>query len=127
MIGRLQAIDLATRELAWTHNQITPLSTSALATGGGLVFCGDMDPSLKAFDDATGELLWQAKLDDLPNSNLITYSVDDKQYVAVVAGMKNFHVDGLQIIFRGFMANSGKPRAVAPSGGAAIWVFALGE
>ena len=37
-----------------------PLSTSLLATAGGVVFSGDLDPALKAFDDATGKLLWQA-------------------------------------------------------------------
>lgn len=126
MLGRLQAVDLATRELSWAHNQVTPLSTAALATAGGLVFCGDMDPSLKAFDDATGELLWQARLDDMPNSSLVTYSVDERQYIAVIVGMRNFHIDGLSTIFRSFAAQSDKPLQVSsPKGGAAIWVFAL--
>ena len=60
MMGRVQAFDLANQKLAWTSHQVTPPSTGLLATAGGLLFSGDIDPSIKALDDATGELLWQA-------------------------------------------------------------------
>ena len=72
MMGRLQAIDVAGRKLAWVHHQRAPLSTSVLATAGGVLFSGDLDPALKAFDAATGKQLWQAALDDLPSSSIIT-------------------------------------------------------
>ena len=123
LIGRMQAIDVVKQELAWVSEQVTPISTAALSTGGGLVFSGDTDPSLKAFDDSNGELLWQATLDDNPSSNLVTYSVGDTQYVAVVVGMKNFHIDALAGALMG--VNTGTPRNNSPKGGAAIWVFAL--
>ncbi len=125
MLGRLQAIDVVNQKLAWIHDQVSPISTGLLATGGGLVFSGDIDPSLKAFDDTSGELLWQAKLDDAPSSSLITYRVEDKQYVAVVVGMRNFHIDGLSGTFGGLGVGSDAPRNNSPKGGAAIWVFAL--
>ncbi len=101
MIGRLQAIDVANQRLAWTVNQIYPITSGLLATAGGLVFSGDLEPSLKAFDDGNGELLWEAALDDAPNTSIMAYSVDDRQFVAMVVGMRNFHVDGLRSIFRG--------------------------
>ena len=125
MLGRLQAIDVVNQKLAWTRDLVSPLSTGVLATGGGLVFTGDIDPSLKAFDDTSGELLWQAKLDDSPSSSLVTYRVEDKQYVAVVVGMKNFHVDGISGAFLGPISDSDVPSNDSPKGGAAIWVFAL--
>jgi len=125
MLGRLQAIDVANQKLAWSHDQVMPPSTSLLATRGGLLFSGDMDPSLKAFDNATGELLWQANLDDMPNSSVITYSVDDRQYVAVVVGMSNFHINGLATTYREFSADLENPRPLPPKGGAAIWAFAI--
>ena len=125
MLGRLQAIDVVNQKLAWTHDQVAPLSTGLLATGGGLVFSGDLDPSLKAFDDTSGELLWQVKLDDAPSSSLVTYRVKDKQYIAVVVGMTNFHIMLLSTTYREFSSNSDKPRNDSPKGGAAIWVFAL--
>ena len=125
MLGRLQAIDVDHQKLAWVHHQTTPLSTGLLATAGGLVFSGDMDPSLKAFDAASGELLWRAELDDLPSSSLITYSVNDTQYVAVVVGFKNFHIQGLLGDFNQVRTKLDLPRLDPPKGGASIWVFAL--
>lgn len=125
MLGRLQAVDVVNRKLAWAHNLATPISTAALATAGGVVFAGDMEPSLKAFDDRTGELLWKAMLDDMPSSNLVTYSVEGRQYVAVVVGMTNFHINTLLEAYRRSMANAGTPLGDLPKGGAAIWVFAL--
>jgi alcohol dehydrogenase (cytochrome c) len=43
MVGRLQAIDVANQKLAWNHDQVTPPSTGLLATGGGLLFSGDLE------------------------------------------------------------------------------------
>ncbi len=124
MMGRVQAIDTRTQELAWNADQLTPPSTGLLSTGGGLVFSGDIDPSLQAFDDATGEVLWEAPLDDLPSSSLITYLVDDIQYVAVVVGMTNNWVRDITSSFRRFTKTEGMP---GDFGGASISVFALGS
>ena len=122
MMGRLQAIDVANRKLAWNTDQVTPPSTGILTTAGGLVFSGDIDPSLKAFDDQTGELLWQAPLDDTPSSSLITYKVGGTQYVAVVVGMTNNHIRDITRHYRQWSSTEGAP---GDRGGAAIWVFAL--
>jgi alcohol dehydrogenase (cytochrome c) len=127
-VGRLQAIDLVNRKLGWTHDLAAPLSTSTLATGGGVVFTGDLEPSLKAFDDRTGELLWQARLDANPSSGVITYEVDGRQYVAVVVGFSNFHIAGLASQRGGESSEDAEPAALPvanPQGSAAIWVFAL--
>lgn len=125
MLGRVQAIDLENQELAWTYNQTTPPSTALLATGGGLVFSGDLDPSLKAFDDLSGELLWQAGLDDLPSSSLVSYSINDKQYIAVVVGLTNNHVRDISRAYYEFRWSADRTRIDSPKGGAAIWVFSL--
>ena len=122
-MGRVQAFDIAAGTLAWTHDLAAPVSTGTLATAGGVVFAGDLDPSLKAFDDATGELLWQAALDDLPSSSLMTYAVDDAQYVAVVVGLRNNHVSDLSRRYQAVRERAGDPDAAPPEGGAAIWVF----
>ena len=124
MMGRLQAMDVAGRKLAWVHHQRAPLSTSVLATAGGLVFVGDLDPTLKAFDDSTGKQLWQAALDDLPSSSVITYSVGSTQYVAVVVGLRNNHINDLSGNYNAFRKNRGDTSGPPLRGGAAIWVFA---
>ena len=95
-----------------------------LSRGGGLAFSGHTDPSFKAFDDATGELLWETPLDDLPSSSVITYIVNEVQYVAVVVGMTNNWIRDITRPYRRFTNTEGMP---GDMGGAAIWVFALGE
>ncbi|MDD9888760.1 MAG: PQQ-binding-like beta-propeller repeat protein [Gammaproteobacteria bacterium] len=118
--GRLQAIDLKTRELAWQHREEIVPASASLATAGGLVFLGYLDSKLKAFDQRNGEILWETQLDAIPAAFPITYSVEGKQYVAVVAGQLNIHTGiwlGLQNQFSGFV-----PKAPGP---AALWVFAL--
>ena len=84
----------------------------------------DTDPSLKAFNDTTGELLWEYGLDDLPSSSVITYKAGGTQYVAVVLGMGNFHIQALAgtLSIDGATADQA---SATPEGGAAIWVFAL--
>ncbi len=84
--GHLQAIDVESREMLWTERQRAPLSTGVLSTDGGLVFVGSLDRRLTAYDDASGETLWSTVLNDVPNSNPITYAVDGRQYLAIVVG-----------------------------------------
>ena len=126
-MGRLQAMDVSGTKLAWRHDLESPISTSALATAGGLVFIGDLGPSLKAFDDRDGKLLWSATLDANPNSSVISYSVGDTQYVAVVAGLSNFHIGAMAPRYKRFRAARGLPEIPTPTGVPSVQVFALGK
>jgi len=94
-IGRLQAINLATRELAWSFREFMPPASAVLATGGGLVFGGALDQSFKAFDQADGEVLWSTDLGDIAASFPITYSVNGKQHIALVVGQPGLHASAL--------------------------------
>lgn len=85
-IGRLQAFNLAERTLGWQHRDRAPQSTASLPTAGGLVFQGTQDRFFRAHDDATGKVLWQTRLGDVPNSFPISYAVDGHQYIAVTSG-----------------------------------------
>ncbi len=123
-MGRLQAMDVSGKKLAWRHDLEAPISTSALSTAGGIVFVGDLDPALKAFDDRDGKLLWSAPLDANPSSSVITYSVGATQYVAVVTGMGNYHIGAMSGRYQEFRKSRGLP-ATTPTGGPAIQVFAL--
>ncbi|MGD8809102.1 MAG: PQQ-binding-like beta-propeller repeat protein, partial [Gammaproteobacteria bacterium] len=84
--GRIQAIDLETRRTLWTTRQRAPQTTGTLATAGGLVFAGALDRWFTAYDDATGEALWRARLGDVPSAAPISFGVDGRQYVALVVG-----------------------------------------
>ena len=41
---------------------------------------------IAAYDASTGEELWKTCLNDVPNSDPLTYAVNGKQYVAAVVG-----------------------------------------
>jgi alcohol dehydrogenase (cytochrome c) len=84
--GRLEALNLETRKVAWIVRQRAPMSTGALATAGGVVFAGSIDRVMRAFDDANGKVLWEARLNDVPNAPPISFGSNGKQYLAVIAG-----------------------------------------
>jgi alcohol dehydrogenase (cytochrome c) len=84
--GRVQAIDLKTRKTRWIAAQRAPMTSGVLATAGGLVFAGGLDRVFSAFDAADGKLLWSTRLGDVPTGAPITFAVDGRQYVAIVAG-----------------------------------------
>jgi alcohol dehydrogenase (cytochrome c) len=126
-MGLLQAMDISGNKVAWKRDLDAPISTSALATAGGVVFIGDLDPALKAFDDRDGKLLWSAPLDANPNSILSTYSVGNTQYVAVVTGMGNYHIGAMAPRYQRFRAANGLPAIPAATGTPSIQVFALSK
>jgi len=51
-------------------------------TAGGVIFIsGTDDKKLKAFDKASGKLLWQTTLPAMANATACTYQVNGKQYI----------------------------------------------
>jgi alcohol dehydrogenase (cytochrome c) len=84
--GRVQAVNLATRQTLWTARQRAPQSTGVLDTAGGVLFAGALDRAFTAYDDASGAVLWRTRLADVPSSAPISYQVHGKQYVAMVVG-----------------------------------------
>lgn len=117
LYGRLQAIDLETRQPVWTTRARAPHTSGVLATAGGVVFAGAFDRSLRAYDDATGDVLWEARLNDVSSAVPISYSVDGTQYVAITTGQGGFHAASYAVLV---------PELVSPSDrGAVLWVFAL--
>jgi len=126
-MGLLQAMDIAGNKIAWRRDLDAPISTSALATAGGVVFIGDLDPALKAFDDRDGTLLWSSKLDGNPSSILMTYRVGPTQYVAVVTGMGNYHIGAMAPRYDRFRVSRGLPAMPKPAGEPSVQVFALGK
>jgi len=100
--GTLNAINLNTGEYVWKINlgEYPELAAKGLkntgtenyggsvVTAGGLVFIGasDFDKKFRAFDKATGELLWETTLPFSGNATPATYAVKGRQYVVIAAG-----------------------------------------
>ncbi len=112
--GRIEAINLQTKKVAWVYRQRAAFSSSTLTTTGGLVFAGSRDRRFQAFDAATGKVLWQAGLGASPSSTPVTYSIAGQQYVAVVAG------NGGPVAWPYLT-----PEIANPPGGTTLWVFKL--
>jgi len=117
--GRIQAVDLETRQTLWTTRQRAPQTTGTLATAGGLVFAGALDRWFTAYDDQSGEALWRARLGDVPSAAPISFGVDGRQYVALVVGYGTAQAMTFPML---------TPEIDLPIiRSSAIWVFALPE
>ena len=115
--GILQAIDFESGEILWeTRNRQTP-DMGVLTTAGGLLFTGWMDRQFVAYDQETGTELWRTGVTGVPNASAITYSVDGKQYVAMVTGAGNPLSSGIPDVI---------PETQMPSvNSSSVYVFAL--
>ena len=118
-IGRMEALDLETKKVLWIDRQRAPQTTGVLDTAGGVVFAGSFDRYFNAYDDSTGAILWQIRLNDVPDSCPITYTVNGKQYLAVTVGSGG-PITGTYPVLVPEIQNP-------PDHGAAIWVFELPE
>ncbi len=54
-VGRIEAVSASTGQTLWRYQQRAPIYGSLLATGGDLVFSGDVVRRFRAFDASTGE------------------------------------------------------------------------
>jgi len=114
--GRIEAINLRTRQVVWSVRQRAPIESSMLASAGGVVFSGSHDREFHAYDSATGRLLWHTTLNSSPSSSPVTYDAAGEQYVAVVAG------GGSALDAAG---NTLTPEIADPTGTTTLWVFKL--
>ena len=88
-VGSVQAISAETGQVVWNYQQRA--ATMALAaTGGGLIFGGDVNGRFRAFDHESGEILWEVNLGSPVSGFPITYAVAGRQYVAVSTGYGRF-------------------------------------
>ena len=85
-LGGLAKINLSTGEMLKFGVENAPGTGALLATAGGLIFHGDINRRFSAYDDKTGQQLWQSILGGPISVSTITYEVNGKQYVAVITG-----------------------------------------
>jgi quinohemoprotein ethanol dehydrogenase len=84
--GRLSAWDPVEQKEVWKQYLTLPWNGGILSTSGNLVFQGTSDGELVAYDASTGEQKWSKNLQTGIVAAPITYSINGKQYVTVVAG-----------------------------------------
>jgi alcohol dehydrogenase (cytochrome c) len=84
--GTFTAVGVNTGKVIWKHDMPTPMDGGATASAGGLVFTGDQQGILYAFDAADGDDLWQANLKLAFGTAPVIYSIDGTQYVLATVG-----------------------------------------
>lgn len=99
--GTFNAINLNTGEYVWrkplgefselTKKGLPPTGTQnlggSIVTAGGLVFiAATKDEKFRAFDKATGEVVWEYKLPAGGYATPSTYAIDGKQYIVIACG-----------------------------------------
>ena len=87
--GWLTAIDADSGKVLWKYHASLPLVAGITPTAGGVVFTGDLEGNLLAFDTVSGKELLKSQTGGPIGGGVTTYMIGDKQYVAVAAGMKN--------------------------------------
>ena len=110
-LGTVYAVSAETGRTTWLHEQ-RAATMSVMATGGGLVFGGDVNGRFRALDQETGAVLWEINLGSPVVGFPITYAVDGRQYVAVNTGA-------------GGGINLRMTPELRPSVGSVLFVFAL--
>ena len=85
-LGELLVIDVRNGEVMWRHRTPSPINTAALTTAGGLVFAGDWDRHMYAYNARSGDILWQTRLPTSTQGFPISYLANGKQYVAIPVG-----------------------------------------
>jgi alcohol dehydrogenase (cytochrome c) len=84
--GGLAKVNVATGEIQRLYEGRLPGIAATLATAGDVVFWGALDRKFRAFDADSGKILWETTLGGPVSNSTITYSVNGKQYVAVLVG-----------------------------------------
>jgi alcohol dehydrogenase (cytochrome c) len=85
----ITAIDYKTGKIVWRHLQVSAGggagNTGLTTTAGKLLFGGDANGNLVAYDPTTGKPLWHTHLGRVSNA-VETYMLDGRQYILVASG-----------------------------------------
>ena len=84
--GAVVALDALTGQPRWKFEMTDVTSSGILTTASDLLFTGARSGYFQALDARTGDLLWRVSLGGQIVNGPMTYEVDGRQYVAVIAG-----------------------------------------
>ncbi len=115
--GGVKAWDPVAQKTVWFNKDQEPWSGGTMSTAGGLVFHGDLKGWFKALDAKTGKTLWKFNTGSGISAAPMTYTLDGKQYVAVVSGRTQS--------IPAFLGALGEKMVAASPEGGTLFVFAL--
>jgi alcohol dehydrogenase (cytochrome c) len=115
--GKLSSYNVVSMNEEWSVEQHAPYLTAAVTTAGGLVFIGDYDRWVHAYDVDSGEELWKTRLGSSVMGFPVSFEVDGTQYIAITTGREG----GSPWRVGDFLT----PELVSPEGHNAVYVFKL--
>jgi len=84
--GAVRAIDPKTGSVYWEYKEFSATWAGNLSTAGHLVFTGDLEGNVIALDADAGKVLWHFPTGSAIYAAPITYSIDNRQYIAISSG-----------------------------------------
>jgi quinohemoprotein ethanol dehydrogenase len=84
--GFLTAYDMSTGKIAWQKEFPESCYSGAVTTAGGLVFVGQNNGELKAFDSESGEELWDFQTGAGANTTVTPFEDEGEEKIAFYAG-----------------------------------------
>lgn len=93
--GRITALKAGTGQTIWRYQNDAPVIAGLVTTKSGLLFAGDVKGRLLVFDAGSGALHQRQDLGGALNHGLISYAVEDRQYLAAAVGGSSITTDGV--------------------------------
>jgi alcohol dehydrogenase (cytochrome c) len=84
--GWITSVDAASGKVNWKHEIDAPVIGAVTPTAGGVTFGGDTKGNFFALDSASGKSLFSMPTQGMIAGGIITYQINDKQYVALTSG-----------------------------------------
>jgi alcohol dehydrogenase (cytochrome c) len=87
--GWVTAVDPTDGSVRWRYEAGAPMLASITTTAGGVVFGGSLDGEFVVLDAADGDKLYSFQTGGALAGGIVTYQIDGRQYVAVMAGSQS--------------------------------------
>ena len=87
--GWLTAVDADSGRVRWKYKSPTPMVAAVTPTAGGLLFTGDLNGDVLAFDGENGKILWRDATGAAVGGGVLTYQTGGHQRIAVAAGISS--------------------------------------
>jgi alcohol dehydrogenase (cytochrome c) len=89
--GWLTAFDAATGKEKWKYAASKPMIGGVAATGGNVVFTGELTGDLRVFDARSGKILYTHNVGGPISGGVVSYDAGGHQNVAVVSGFVGYY------------------------------------
>jgi alcohol dehydrogenase (cytochrome c) len=84
--GWLTAVDASDGSIRWRYRSPSPMIAAVTTTAGGLVLSGELTGDFLVLEATNGEVLYRFQTGGPIGGGVVSYEVEDRQYLAVASG-----------------------------------------